>query len=151
MAGNDLTGLKAKLQQLEAAADIVLMIVPYPTSFRARVDELRLPDLSCVYAIDSGRGPSFNEMLDVISSAVIEYDDRPKPSLDLRVGVVFRSAGEVLQAFYFDDWGGHRQVNGFSGDHGMLASAELPNQLRALVVHKDVVLIKTGGFACPHS
>ena len=97
MASNDLTDFRAKLQQLRSTTDIVLMIVPYPTMFRVRVDEGRLPNVSCVYKIASGRGPTFDQVLDIIGTAVIEYDDGPKPGADLRSGIVFRKHGGVMQ------------------------------------------------------
>jgi hypothetical protein len=151
MANNDLTDLKEKLQQLRTATDIVLMIVPYPTLFRVKVDEVRLPSVSCVYEITSSRGPAFDHVLDIIGSAVTEYEDGPKPDADLRVGIVFRNDGKVVQEFYFDDWGGHHKVNGFSRGRRMLASADLPNRLRELLTRQEVILIKNGNNPCPHS
>jgi hypothetical protein len=148
---DDLTKLKERLHELRTATDIVLMIVPYPTLFRVRVDEVRLPSVSCVYEITSGRGSAFDQVLNIISSAVMEYNDGPKPGADLRVGIVFREDGKVVQEFYFDDWGGHHKVNGFSRDRRILASANLPNRLRELLTRQEVVLIKNGNNPCPHS
>jgi hypothetical protein len=151
MASNDLIGLKEKLKQLRTATNIVLMIVPYPASFRGRVDEVQLPEVACVYEIASGRGPTFDQVLDIIGTAVIEYDDEPKPGADLRVGIVFKRDGQVMENFYFDDWGGYHKVNGFSHDHRMVASADLPSQLRGLLTRQDVILVRNNHFPCPHS
>jgi hypothetical protein len=151
MASNDLTDLKAKLQQLRKATKIVLMMVPYRTSFRARIDEVELPEVSCVYEITSGRGQSFNEVLDIIGNAVIKYEDGPKPDVDLRVGIVFKGESKILQEFYFDDSGGDHEVNGFSGGRRISASANLPNELRALLTRQDVILVRNRHSRCPHS
>jgi hypothetical protein len=151
MASNDLTEFRAKLQQLRSATDIGLMIIPFPTSFRVRVDEVRLPSVSCVYEIASGRGPAFDQILDIIDNAVTEYDDGPKPDADLRIGIVFRLNGAILQEFYFDDFGGYNDVKGFSGNRRISASADLPNRLRALLTRPEVVLIKSGNNPCLHS
>jgi hypothetical protein len=150
MAQNDLTGLKEKLQQLRTATDIVLMIVPYPMSFRVRVDETALAKVSCVYKIMSGRS-SFEQVLDIIGSSIIEYVVGPNRGPDLRVGIIFKSDGKILQDFYFDDRGGHYEVNGFSGDRRISAAADLPARLRSLLTSQDVVLIKSGDNECPHS
>jgi hypothetical protein len=151
MASNDLIGLKDKLRELQTATDIVLMIVPYPTSFRARIDEVQLSKVSCVYEINSSGGPTFVEVLDIIGSAVTEYDNSPKPGADLRVGIIIRGNSKVLQEFYFDDWGGHHEVQGLSGDRRISASADLPDRLRALLTRQDVVLIGDRHARCPHS
>jgi hypothetical protein len=127
MASNDLADIKDKLSRLRTATDIVLMIVPYPMSFRVRVDEAALAEVSCVYKIMSGR------------------------SSDLRVGIIFKGNGKILQDFYFDDRGGHYEVNGFSGDRRISAAADLPARLRSLLTRQDVVLVKSGHKECPHS
>jgi hypothetical protein len=150
MASNDLAGLKEKLRQLRTATNIVLLIVPYPASFRVRVDEAQLPKVSCVYEIASGQGPTFDHVLDIIGTAAIEYDAGPKLGADLRIGIIFKRDGEVIQDFYFDDWGGHHQVRGFSDSHRMMASADLPNQLRALLTQQDVILVRNNDLPCPH-
>lgn len=151
MASNDLIGLKEKLQQLRTATDIVLMIVPFPTYFRVRVDEVRLPNVSCLYEVAAGAGPAFDRVVDIIGGTVLEYNDGPKPDADLRVGVVFKNGGKVLQEFYFDDPGGDYDVKGFSSGRGLLASGNLPNLLRELLTRQEVVLIKNGNNPCPHS
>ena len=86
MASNDLTDLKDKLSQLRTATDIVLMIVPYPMSFRVRVDEAALAKVSCVYNIMSGRTSAFGQVLDIIGSSIIEFEVGPNRGPDLRVG-----------------------------------------------------------------
>jgi hypothetical protein len=148
---SDLTEFKARLQQLRSATDIVLMIVPWHTFFRARVNEGRLANAACVYQITSGKGPSFGEALDILGGSVTEYQVGPERGQDLRVGIVFRSGGKILQDFYFNDWGGAHEVKGFSGDHQVSASADLPDRLRALLTRQDVVLIKDRYPRCPHS
>jgi hypothetical protein len=151
MAGNDLTDFKARLQQLRSATDIVLMIVPWSIQFRTRINEFRLPTVACVYQVAAGRGSTFDEVLDILGSTVTQYDDGPKPVVDVRVGVVFRGDGKVWQALYFNDGGGASAVNGFSGDRRVSAAADLPNRLRALATHPDVVLTRNFNSLCPHA
>jgi hypothetical protein len=151
MASNDLISLKEKLQQLRTATDIVLMIVPYPASFRVRVDEVQLPEVACVYEINSSKGRTFAAVLDIMDSAITEYDNGPKPGVDLRVGIIFKSDGKALQDFYFDDWGGDHKVQGFSGNRRISASADLPDRLRVLLTHRDVALVRDRHSRCPHS
>lgn len=148
MASND-TDLKSKLKELRTATDIVLMIVPYRTSFRTRVDENELPEVSCVYELTSTRGPTFDEVLETVDGLVTQHDE-PKPVVDLRVGIIFRRDARVVHEFYFNDLGGHGNLNGFSGDRRISASPNLPERLRALVTHQDVILTRNRHSRCPH-
>jgi hypothetical protein len=151
MASDDLTSVEAELRGLGSATEITLLIVPYPTLFRVSVDKIQLPNVSCVYQITSGRGPTFGEVFDVIRRADIQYVDGPRGA-DLRVGIILRKPGKVLWELYFDDGGGKQEVKGFSGDRRIVASADLPSQLRALLARPDVVLLKTGNNSnCPRS
>ena len=148
MASNNGIDLKTELRELRAATDIIVMVVPYRTSFRARMDEVRLPKVSCVYEISS-RGPTFDQILSTLESIVNRYDE-PKPEVDLRIGLVFRNNGNVLREFYFNDAGGFANLKGFSGDNRMSGSADLPDRLRALLTNQDVVLIRALRSGCPH-
>jgi hypothetical protein len=151
MASNGLTIPDAKLRELRASTEIILMIVPYPTFFRSIVDRGRISDVSCVYEIRSGRGPTFDELLDVIGRAAIEYNEGKQSDTDLRVGLVFKKDDKTTQELYFDDGGENRKVSGFFNDDRIFASADLPNRLRSLLTHSDVAPVRSGNHACPHS
>ena len=148
MAGSDLA---KELQGLQAD-NIVLMLVPPRTSFRARMDETRLPTASCVYELRPG--PSFGEVIETLGSLVTQYD-RPKPDLwhapDLRVGIIFKRNRTVLREFYFDDFGGAPDVRGFSSGYELSAKADLPERLRVIAMHQDVRLVPDTQPRCPHA
>lgn len=143
--------IELKFEELRAATKIVLMIVPYPASFRSHVSKSRLPNVACAYEVYSGRGPVFDEVIEIIRRSGISPDDEPNRSADLRVGIVFKNGVISIQEFYFDDWGGAHDVRGVSGDLPVAASADLPSQLRALLTHPDVLLINGQPYFCPHS
>jgi hypothetical protein len=147
-ANGDLVNLRLRLQELRTASSVVLMIVPYRTHFIVSVDEVQLRDVSCQYEINPS--PTFDEVLNTLDNTMIEYEIGPKPHVDLRVGIVFKTNSKVVQEFYFNDSGGFYNVRGFSGDHTITALASLPNQLRALVSRPSVVLIKDPLSRCPH-
>jgi hypothetical protein len=124
------------------------MIVPYRTNFIVSVDEVQLRNNSCKYEINPG--PILDEILNAIANTVIEYKIGPRPDVDLRVGIVFKNDTKVTQEFYFNDSGGIYNVHGFSGGHIITALAGLPNQLRSIITHPSVVLIKDHLSRCPH-
>jgi hypothetical protein len=135
MAGDDPTSVDAKLAELKSATEITLLIVPYPTLYRRNVDKIRLQKVACVYKIASDQGPTFDKFFDVLRNADIQqYTEGPPRSVDLRVGIIFRRSGEVLSEFYSDDWGGTSKVYGSWDGHPIVASADLPNQLRVLLL-----------------
>jgi hypothetical protein len=125
------------------------MIVPYPTYFLMAVDEVQLQKVACQYEIS--RGSTFDEVLKILNSTVIEYKIGPKPNADLRVGIVFKTDTKVVREFYFNDTGGSHSLLGFSDDYAIAALAGLPKQLRALVKLPSVVLVKDRLSRCPHS
>jgi hypothetical protein len=90
-------------------------------------------------------------VIDLIERSGIELDDRPNLGADLRVGVIFRNSGEVVQQLYLNDKGGNAKVWGTFNNRRIFASADLPNQLRSLLTHPDVTLIKNRRNICPHS
>jgi hypothetical protein len=151
MTERDKVSVHIKRHELLAATDLVVMIIPYPTFFRVSVDEGQLPNVSCVYEIKSGYGPTFEEVIDLIERSGIELDDGPNAGADLRVGLIFRNSGEVVQQLYFDDKGGKEKVRGIFNNRKVFASANLPNQLRSFLTHPDVTLIKNRRNICPHS
>jgi hypothetical protein len=143
--------LALELRELRADK-IVLMLIPAGVSFRTRMDETRLPTTSCVYEL--GPGPSFNEVIETLGSLVTQLN-RPKPdnwhAPDLRVGVIFKRAGETLRKFYFNDRGGYHDVEGFSEDRELTAKADLPDRLRAIALHQDITLVEKWHFPCPQA
>lgn len=155
-----LADIDHELKHLQGATSLVLMFVPYGMRFVVRLDEQQLPDASCVYRIDSIPSPTFDDVLRILNESVLEYQD-PIPSqsghhaeirkLELRSGMFFRFANRLPQEFYFEDWEGRAKVRGYSGKYRILASADFPNRLRALVTRPDVVLIKGIKNLCPHS
>lgn len=140
-------GLGASLQELRAASSVVLMIVPYPTFFVMKLNEVQLGRTSCHYEIQ--QGPVLDELVDILGRAVIEYRRGPKPSPDLRLALLFRANGKLAREFYFNDSGGSFDLLGFSGDRAIAAVASLPDQLRALVLKPGVLLTQDPRSACP--
>ncbi|MDA9474115.1 hypothetical protein XI03_06225 [Bradyrhizobium sp. CCBAU 65884] len=125
----------------------MLMIIPYPTYFVMAVDEAMLRKASCQYEIPAGA--PMDELIDVLSRNIIEYEIGPKPSVGLRLGVVFRSGGgKTMQEFYFNDSGGSFELLGYSNEHRMKALAHLPDELRALVMRLGAVPIKDALSKC---
>jgi len=149
MASKNPMTARAQLQELQAATNIVLMVIPHDVSFRFRVDEKRLPEVACIY--DVRPGLTFDEVLKVLNQSILEYEKDNREIAEARIGIVFKNESNTLQEFYFEDWGGGHNVNGRSGEYRISASADLPNQLRALLKHQDVALVKSGNFACPNS
>jgi len=149
MAGTGLATTPVQLQQLQTAQNIVLMVIPHDVSFRFRVDEKRLPEVSCVYRI--AQAATFNDVLKVLNKSIFEYKKDNREIAEVRVGIIFENKGNSIQEFYFEDWGGAHDINGISGEYRLLASADLPNQLRTLLTRQEVALIKSGNLVCPHS
>ena len=148
MANDNTTDLNSLLGELRGATSVVLMLVPYRTSFRARIGEAELPNVSCVYEVTSSAA-TFNEVLRVVETDFV-LSNKPKSILDLRIGIVFKR-GEKDQGFYFSDTGGFSSVHGFIGERDVIGSPELPKHLRELVTHQDVVLIRDHNSRCPRA
>jgi hypothetical protein len=151
--GDSRTALQLELQRLEGAADIVLMIIPWGVSFRFSVDKERLPDVSCIYQISpSKRGSSSADVRAILQQSIVEFQKGYKERLsEVRIGIFFRDGEQLLQIFYFEDWGGAHDIKGVAGEYRILANAGTPDRLRALVTRPDVVLIRSSHFECPHS
>jgi hypothetical protein len=64
----------------------------------------------------------------------------------VQIGIIFKNGNEVLQEFYFEDWGGAHEINGASGEYRILATHDMPNRLRALLTRENVVWIKSADF-----
>jgi hypothetical protein len=136
------------LRELRGATHAILLLVPYRTSFRARITEFDLPDVACAYEV-SAKSQVFDELLDAIRARIVFLDDF-KPEPDLRVGVVFRSASNTIRDFYLNDLGGFREIEGFTGDRHIRGAADLPNYLRSLAIKPDVSLVRDVHSRCPH-
>lgn len=150
---------QSQLQKLEKATNIVLMIVRRGRLSRNRIEKEDLPSVACVYHIE--RSSSFHDVIEIIKNSVIEFYKGPKNEYETRIGIVFRNNTNllqdlfdkttVLQAFYFEDGRGIREVRGISGEYGILASADMPNRLLDLVTRPDVDLIRNPDTPlCPH-
>jgi len=149
IASDGTVSVDSKLAELKSATEITLFIVPYPSYFRSNVDKGRLADVSCTYRIASVAGPAFGEVFDVIRHAGIQYDDRPAASrnADLRVGIIFTKSSEVLWEFYSSDFGRTRSIDGYWGDVAIVASSDLPNRLRALLLRTNAFLVKSDHYS----
>jgi hypothetical protein len=146
------TALQLELQRLESATDIVLMIIPSKMSFLRRMNEKDLPNVACVYQISrSNRGPSYADVREILQSSIVEFQKGSVWLSEVRLGVFFRDADAVMQAFYFEDWSEVHEINGVASEYRMVASADSPNRFRALVTRQDVILIKNSYDFCPHS
>ncbi|MDH2340880.1 hypothetical protein QCM77_24560 [Bradyrhizobium sp. SSUT18] len=149
VASDNSTDLRNMLQELRGSTHVFLMLVPYRSSFRVRIDEVALPDVSCVYEVASGNS-AFGETLDAIRTRVVLFDD-PKPFVDLRVGVVFKRNEKIVQGFYFNDLGGYREVGGFSGELRVEGAPDLPSYLRSIAMKPGVSLVRDRHPRCPHA
>lgn len=89
-----------------------------------------------------------DEVIDVLSRNVIEYQIGPKPSIGLRLGIIFKSGGKTLQEFYFNDSGGAFELLGYSDRYRIKALSGLPEDLRALVLRLGAVPVKRNSVKC---
>jgi hypothetical protein len=149
MANDDRATLQTQLKQLQAATNVVLMVIPRGVAFAVRVNEQSLPKVACVYQI--GSGSVSRDIINILNDGIIDYRKGNKEPFEIRIGLVFKNENDTLQEFYFQDWGGRRDVKGVSADYRILAKASLPDQLRALLTHRDVILVRDRASTCPHS
>jgi hypothetical protein len=149
MANDDRAMLQTQLKQLQAATKVVLMVIPRGVAFNVRIDEQMLPKVACVYYTDSGS--ISRTILNIINNGIVDYRKGNKEHFEIRIGLIFKDRNDTMQEFYFEDWGGRHDVRGVSGDYRILGKADLPDQLRALLTHRDVVLIRDRGSTCPRS
>jgi hypothetical protein len=144
--------LRAVLKKLEGATGVTLMIIPWGISFRYRVDESRLPRVACVYEIRTETGGSaLKDLLNILDNSFLEFQLGYQSLSEIRMGIIFRSKDEVLQKFYFEDWGGVHNIHGLTEPTRILTSPDFANQLRALVTHKDIDLVESNNAGCPHA
>lgn len=147
MASDNPINAQNMLEELRGATQIVLMLVPYRTSFRTRVGEVELPEVSCVYEIVSG-SPAFQETLEAFRLGIV-VSTGTKRTLDLRIGIVFKRGSDIVKAAYFNDFGGLRSVDGFIGERPATASPDFPNLLRSLAIKPGASLIRDRHSRCP--
>jgi hypothetical protein len=135
--------LQATLKKLENATSVTLMIIPWGVVFAARVDEAQLPNVSCVYEIRSEPdGSVLKDLLKIFEDSFLEYQRGYQSLSEVRIGIVFKNKEDILQAFYFEEWGGDRNIHGLTEPTRILASPDFPNRLRALVKQKAIALVK---------
>jgi hypothetical protein len=139
VADTDRSEFENLFRELITAREIVLMTVPRGMLFRVSVTKEQLPKVACVYRISS-TNPVFGDTLDILRTGILEYAKGATVIGEIRIGVLFQGNG-VSHEFYFEDWSGRQNVNGVSGDYRMLASAHLPDGLRALVLRPGVLLV----------
>jgi hypothetical protein len=150
MADDGHRELRIQLQRLQAATNITLMMIPRGVAFRFRVDEKRLPNVACVYQIQSG-GSSYASVQEILARSIIEFQRGPIKLSEVRFGIMFKNGNDDVQSFYFEDWGGAHPVNGLAGEYRILAAADLLDRLLELVSHQDVILIRSNNMTCPPS
>ncbi|MCA6122930.1 hypothetical protein J6500_13630 [Bradyrhizobium sp. WSM 1704] len=139
------------LEQLRTATNLQLMIVPYPSMFRVSVDESYLPRVSCVYEIKSDSGSAFQEIIEIISRSQLSFHEEPSWDIDLRIGILFRNRDIVVGRIYTNDKGGRQKVSGYLDGRQITASADFSNQLRMVLKHSDVALLRGRPEVCPRS
>jgi hypothetical protein len=144
--------LQAVLKKLENATSVTLMIIPWGISFRYRVDENRLPRVACVYEIQvETSGSTLKDLLNIFDNSFLEFQIGYQSLSEVRIGIIFKNKADVLQQFYFEDWGGVHNIHGLTEPTRILTSPDFANQLRALVTHKDIALTKDNNAGCPHA
>jgi hypothetical protein len=148
-AANDIGQLEIQLEGLRAAKDITLMLIPRGMSFRGRIKG-DLPKLACVYQMGSAEGLVSSDLINILRTGILEYERGTAVVGEAIIGVLFRG-NNLSQEFYFQDWGGRQNVAGVSGEYRILASANLPDQLRALVLRPGVVLVSNSYNYCSPS
>jgi hypothetical protein len=135
--------LQAALKKLEGATSVTLMIIPWSVVSSARIDESQLPNVACVYEMRvEPAGLALKDLLEIFDNSFLEYQIGYQSLREVRIGIVFKSKDSVLQQFYFEDWGGVRNIHGLTEPTRILASPDFANQLRALVKRKELDLTK---------
>jgi hypothetical protein len=144
--------LQAVLKKLEGATGVTLMIIPRLVAFRYRVDESRLPRVSCVYEIRAEHGGSaLKDLLNIFNNSFLEFQTGYQSLSEVRIGIIFKDKDEVLQKFYFEDWGGVHNIHGLTEPTRILTSPDFANQLRALVKNNEIELIESNNHSCPRA
>jgi hypothetical protein len=147
-SANEVFDPKLWLQQLRTTDRVVLMIVPVSSKFPIALNAAGLGSASCQYAVE--RGPAFEELLHILDSNIVEYKTGPMRT-GVRIGIIFETDRRVVQEFYFNDSGGPGKLVGLSGDRLVTLQAGISNELRAIAIRPNVVLIKDHHSRCPHA
>jgi len=124
---------------LDAVENVSVYLVPDRVLFRTAVNPETLQRVSCVYS-----APKFltSKILSLLEHSIKSYRTPANTKIDLRLGIVFRGAGNnVLEEFYFQDFGGKHDVEGFSREYSILASADILNRFRTFITANRVDLI----------
>jgi hypothetical protein len=129
--------------------DAVLMIIPFGDSFRSAIPDAKLPEVSCVYQVKSSDS-SFGDLVRLLRESIVSFT-RGRNAFGARIGVLLKKGSSVVDELYFEDWGGHHEIRGWSNEYQMVASADLPERLRSFALRKDVKLTLSDDRTCPHS
>jgi len=148
MANDYHDSFRAYVGKLRTSRSVNLMIIPSGVQFRFRVDEIRLPKVSCVYHIDSG-SESFAALTSVINDEVTGYRFGSSQLSEVRIGILFNGSPDANTALYFEDWRGDREIKGAAGDHELSAFPTLPQKLRAVAQSQGARLVSNAGVTCP--
>jgi hypothetical protein len=147
-AADDREDFESQLRSLySTATNVTLLVVPKGLLFRAAVTEERLPQTACLYDVASHGGASFKAILELLERSV--YPDEARSALqspfDIRIGLIFKNGGGVVQKFYFEDSIGGRTVRGYSAWKErsnrlrLAALGDFPDLLRAFGARPDVI------------
>jgi hypothetical protein len=149
MAVDDERQFTIQLERLRTAREVVLMILPQGTSYRSRLTREHFRNVACVYQISSVNRSVFGDAINLLKDGVLEYTKGPEPLSTIRIVMVFQGNG-VSDEFSFEDWNRRQNAIGVSGEYRILASTDLPDQLRSLALRPNALLV-SGPSQCSHS
>jgi hypothetical protein len=148
MANDKCVDFEEYVESLRNSTSATLMIIPRHIAFRYRVDEARLPTVSCVYQIEIG-SKAFNSLIETIKDELTEHEHGPLKLSEVRIGILFEGSG-AMKALYFEDSRDNREIKGSKDGYKLSASPDFPEKLRALALSPGATL-SHGRHNCPHS
>jgi hypothetical protein len=148
MAENPHTSFKSLAHGLAEATRATITLIPLGVSFRVALRDEDLPNVSCVYELQSG-GAAFRHLVSILDSGIVSFDAGSRDLFEPRASITFDSSEHKILTLYFEDWGGQHDIKGRLDNYSLRARANLSSQIRELVGRPDVVLIKRDGRSCP--
>jgi hypothetical protein len=130
-----------------AKADhVTLMLVKPGASFRHKLDEKNLSEVSCIY--EAVLPDLIESLISIMKNGLISYTKGQNMKIDIRIGVIFTKKNNILGKAFLEDWGGAHEVNGIFADSLIVGMPNLPNQLRKWSQNVGVSHVENGVQGC---